>query len=51
MASHKHHSAHLETLNGKEVPIETIPQEVLSPMGVEASSHPFLTVSDEELPP
>ena len=49
MASHKHHNALLDALNGKEVPIET-PQEVLSLMGVEALSHHFLTFSDEELP-
>ena len=33
MASHKYHSALLDTLNGKEVPIKTTPQEVLSFMG------------------
>ena len=49
MASYKHHNSLLDALNGKEVPIETTPQEVLSLMGVEASSHPFLTFSDEEL--
>ena len=51
MASHKHCSAFLDALNGKEVPIETTPQEVLSLMEVEAPSHPFLAFSDEELPP
>ena len=51
MASHKYHSALLDALNGKEVPIETTPQEVLSLMGVEAPSHPSLTSTDEELPP
>ena len=51
MASHKHHSALLDALNGREVTIETIPQEVLSLMGVKSSSHCFLTFSDEELPP
>jgi len=51
MASHKHRSALLDDLNLKEVPIETIPQEVLSLMGVEAPSHPFLVFSEEELPP
>ena len=34
----------------QEVPIETIPQEVLSLMGVEAPSCPFLAFSNEELP-
>ena len=34
-------------MNGKEVPIETTPHEVLALMGVEAPSH----LSDEELPP
>ena len=42
MASQKHRKALLDTLNGKEVPIETTPQEALSLMGVEGSSHPFL---------
>ena len=51
MASHKHRSALLDALNGKEVPIETTLQEVLSLIGVEAPSHPLLTFSDEELPP
>jgi len=48
MASYKHRSALLDV--GKEVPIETTPQEVLSLMGVEAPSHPSLTFFDEELP-
>ena len=30
MSSQKHHKALLDTLNWKEVPIETTPQEVLS---------------------
>ena len=51
MASHKHRSALLDALNGKEVPIETTPQEVLSFMGVEAPSHPLLAFSNKELPP
>ena len=51
MASLKHPSALLDTLNGKEVPIETIPQEVLFLMGVEAPFYPSLTFSNEELPP
>ena len=51
MASHKHRSALLDALNGKEVPIETTPQEVISFMGVEASSFPFLAFFDKELPP
>ena len=51
MASHKHRSALLDALNGKEVPIETTPQEVLSLMRVEAPSHPLLAFSNEELPP
>ena len=40
----------LNALNGKEVPIETTPQEVLSLIGVEGSSHPLLAFSDEDLP-
>ena len=51
MASYKHRSAFLDALNGKEVPIETTPQEVLFLMGVEAPSHPLLAFSNEELPP
>ena len=51
MASHKQRSALLDSLNGKEVLVETTPQEVLSLMGVEAPSHPLLAFSDEELPP
>ena len=51
MASQKHHKALLDALNGKEVPIETTPQEVLSLMGVEGSSHPFLAFFNEDLPP
>ena len=51
MASHKHRSAFLDALNGKEVPIEITPQEVLSFMGVEAPSHHLLAFSNEELPP
>ena len=50
MASHKHRSALLDTLSGKEVTIETAPQKVLSLMVFEALSHPFLAFSDEELP-
>jgi len=41
MASHKQRSALLDALNGKEVPIETAPQEVLFITGVEAKSYPF----------
>jgi len=51
MASYKHHSALLDVLNGKEVPIKATPQEVLSLMGVEALSHPSLIFTDEELHP
>ena len=51
MASHKQRSALLDSLNGKEVLVETTPQEVLSLMGVEAPSHPLLAFFDEELPP
>ena len=50
MASHKYRSALLDALNGKEVPIETTPQEVLSLMGVEAPPHLSLTFFDKELP-
>ena len=50
MASHKYHSALLDGLNGKKVPIETTPQEVLSLIGVKAPSHPLLAFSDKELP-
>ena len=42
MAFYKHRSALLEASNGKDVPIETTPQEVLSLMGVEAPSHLLL---------
>ena len=42
MASHKHCNALLDALNGKEVPIETTPQEVLSLIGVKVPSHPLL---------
>ena len=49
MSSHRHCSALLDALNGKEVPIETTPQEVISLIGVEAPSYPFLAFSDEEL--
>ena len=51
MASQKHRKAFLDALNGKEVPIETTPQEVLSFMGVEGSSHPLLAFFYEDLPP
>ena len=51
MAYHKHRSALLDALNGKEVPIKSTPQEVLPFMGIEAPSHPPLTFFDEELPP
>ena len=51
MDSYKHRSALLGTLNRKEVPIETTPQEVLSLIGVEAPSCPFFTFFDKELPP
>ena len=43
MASHKHRNAVLEVLIGKEVSVETTPQEVLSIMGVEAMSCPSFT--------
>ena len=51
MASHKHRSALLDALNGKEVPIETTPQEMLSLMRVKAPSHPLLAFFVEKLPP
>ena len=51
MASQKNRIALLDTLHGKEVPIETTPQEVLSLMGVEGSSHLLFTFSDEDLLP
>ena len=51
MASHKHHSALLYASNGKELPIETTPQEMLSLIGVKAPSHPLFAFSDDELPP
>ena len=50
MPSHKHCSALLEALNGKDVLIETTPQEVLSLMGVEALSYLLLAFSNEDLP-
>ena len=43
-------SAFLDALNGKKVPIETTPQEVLSLIRVEVPSHPLLAFSDKELP-
>ena len=46
MASHKHRSALLDALNGKEVPIETTSQEVLFLMGVKAPFHALLVFSD-----
>ena len=51
MASQKHHKALLDALNWKEVLIETTPQEVLSLVGIEGSSHLLLAFSDEDLPP
>ena len=51
MAFHKYRSAFLDALNGKKVPIETTPQEVLALMGFEAPFHLSFTFSDEELPP
>ena len=50
MAFYKHRSALLEASNGKDVPIETTPQEVLSLMGVEAPSHLLLAFFVEDLP-
>ena len=50
MAYLKHCKALLDVLSGKEVPTETTPQEVLSFMGVEGSSHSLLAFSDEDLP-
>ena len=47
MASHKHCNALLDALNGKEVPIETTPQEVISLIGVKVPSHPLLAFSDK----
>ena len=41
----------MDALNGKEVPIETTPQEVLSLMGVKGSSHSLFAFSNEDLPP
>ena len=41
----------MDALNGKEVPIETTAQDVLSLMVVEGSSQPRLVFSDEDLPP
>ena len=51
MASNKHCSAVLDTLNGEEVPIKTTPQEVLSFMKVEVPSHPPLAFSMRNFPP
>ena len=51
MASQKYRKALLDALNGKEVPIETTPQKVLSLIGVEGPSSPLLAFSDEYLPP
>ena len=41
MVFHKHRNTLLDALDGKEVPMETTPQEVLPLMGVKALSHPF----------
>ena len=46
MASHMQRSALLDALNGKEVPIETTPQEVPLLMGVKAPSHSLLVFLD-----
>ena len=51
MASQKYRKALLDALNGKEVPIETTPQNVLSLIGVEGPSSPLLAFSNEYLPP
>ena len=51
MASQKHRKAFVDAWNGKEVPIETTPQEILSLMGVKGSSHPLIAFSNEDLPP
>ena len=51
MAFQKHRKALLDVLNGKEVPIETTPQEVLSLVGVEGSSHPLLAFLMKISPP
>ena len=51
MASQKHCKAFLDALNRKEVPIETTPQEFLSLIGIEGSSHPLLAFFDEYFPP
>ena len=51
MASQKHRKALLDALNGKEVPIETTPQEVLSLVGVDGSSHPLLAIPMKISPP
>lgn len=49
MASHKHRSAFFDALSGNEIPIETISQELLSLIRVEASSHCILAFSNEKL--
>ena len=49
MASQKYRKALLDILNGKEVPIETTFQEVLSLIGVMGSSYPLLAFFDEDL--
>ena len=51
MASQKHRNALLDALNGKEVPIETTPLEVLSFMEVEGSLYPLRAFSNEDLYP
>ena len=51
MANQNHRKALLDAFNGKEVLIETIPQEVLSLMGIKDSSHPLLAFFDEDLLP
>ncbi|KAK9996658.1 hypothetical protein SO802_021344 [Lithocarpus litseifolius] len=46
----RHRSALLDALNGKEMPIKTTPQEVLTLIGVEALFHPSFTFSNKKLP-
>ena len=49
MASQKHRDAILEALAGKEVPMDTIPKQILSIMGLPSSSLPRICHPKEEI--
>ena len=50
MASQKHHKAFMDALNGKEAPIGTAPQEVVSHRSRRFLT-PLLAFSDVDIPP